>query len=212
MNDLFSLCIECVKTVVRGIFMLHSERRILPVFFILALGLLTGCVLPKLLCMGTGTYAGLSSLYSFQVYENISLNLKSLFFYVVSVRLRTLLFLWMSGFTTIGFLFHLGYAWWITASGAMLLSLFGLRSGYQGLLHFCCCLFPQWILYAILWKKETAIWMQRKSGIFGLRDGVVEKIRKRDIAELGNLVLLCLLGCACEAFLGTWTLRFYLQL
>lgn len=189
-----------------------SERRILPLLLFPALGLLTGSALPELLRMGNGSYAGLSSLYSFRVYESISVDLPDLFLYVAQTRLWTLLFLWMSSFTSLGLLFHLCYAWWVAASFAMLLSLFVLRSGMQGILLFFCCVFPQWLVYAILWKREAASWIRRERGGQEITGVTVKRIRKKDAAELLGLAALCLFGCACEAFLGTWTLKLYLRL
>ncbi|MCD7746431.1 MAG: hypothetical protein LUI13_14315 [Lachnospiraceae bacterium] len=202
--------------------------RILPVLLVLALGLLTGSALPRLLHMGTGSYAGLASEYAFRAYENADANGWDLFFYVSLVRLRTLLILWMSSFSTLGMLFHLGYAWWIAASGAMLLSLFGLRDGFQGMALFACSILPQWILYGILWKREADAWMERLRGSFGECSDfgtafacggasgrgrrAAWKIGRKDFSEFVSLVVICLFGCACEAFLGTWTLRLYLRL
>jgi len=111
---------------------IHSLRSMLPVLLFLAFGLLTGTALPGLLQMGTGSYAGLASSYSFRVFENRSVNIWELFLYVGSVRMPVLLVLWMSSFTTLGIFFHLAYAWWLVASGGMLLALFAQSSGFQG--------------------------------------------------------------------------------
>lgn len=188
------------------------NRTTLLILLFLSTGLLSGCALPELLRMGTGSYAGFSSLYSFREYSTASVNSLDIFPCVASVRLRTLLFLWMSSFTTAGILFHLLYAWWLTASAAMLLSLFALRDGAHGILIFVCCLFPQWFLYGLMWRQEIGVWLQRLHGISGTSDTFVRVIRKNDLAELGRLLLLCVSGCACEAFLGKWTLQVFLQL
>ncbi|MCC8067264.1 MAG: hypothetical protein LIO94_09225 [Clostridiales bacterium] len=190
----------------------HLDQRIFPVLLFLAFGLLTGCALPELLKMHT---AGLSSMYGFQIFERSNQDGWDLLCYVVSVRLRTLLLLWLSSFTTIGILFHLGYLWWLLASGAMLLSLFGLRNGVQGILLFFCCIFPQWFLYGIVWKKEITVWIRRVQRFRGAAEtmpAALWKIRLEDIGELAGMGVTCLAGCACEAFLGTWTLRLFLQL
>lgn len=192
--------------------MSRLDRRILPVLLFLATGVLLGSALPELLGMGDGSYAGLSGIYSFRVYENSSSNPLDLFCYVASGRMRTLLLLWMSSFTSVGIIFHLGYAWWVISSGAMLLSLFGLRNGFQGIVLFGCCVLPQWILYAALWKREAVAWMRRNREQPVLTTGRIQKINGKDLQELVGLTVLCLVGCACEAFLGTWTLRLYLQL
>ncbi len=194
-------------------FRMHPPRRtLLPSLLFLSLGILSGCAMPKLLSMDSGAYASLASRYGFRVYESISRDSRELFFYVVSVRMPVLLFLWMSSFTSVGRLFHLGYAWWLAASGAMLLSLFGLRSGARGLLLFGCCIFPQWILYGAMWKQEMAAWLKRERESTEPAGTSVKGIRRQDIAQLLRLTALCLLGCACEAFFGTWTLDLYLSL
>ncbi len=190
----------------------QSYRNLLPALLFLSSGVLLGCVFPKLFLMDNGTYASLTSRYSFGVYETASRNGRELFLYVLSVRMPVLLVLWMSSFTTVGWLFHLGYGWWLAASGAMLLSLFGLRSGVYGILLFGCCIFPQWILYGIMWKQELTAWLKREHGFRINTGSSVKNIWRKDIAELVRLAVYCLLGCACEAFLGTWTLDLYLRL
>ncbi|MCC8052138.1 MAG: hypothetical protein LIP10_16120 [Clostridiales bacterium] len=189
-----------------------SYRNILSVLLFLSSGILLGCAFPKLFSMDNGVYASLASRYSFGVYEITSRNGRALFLYIISMRMPVLLFLWMSSFTTAGWLFHLGYAWWLASSGAMLLSLFGLRSGVYGILLFGCCIFPQWILYGLMWKQEMTAWMKREHGFREAAGSNVKNIRRQDIAELFRLMGLCVLGCACEAFLGTWTLDLYLRL
>jgi len=191
---------------------IHSLRSMLPVLLFLAFGLLTGTALPGLLQMGTGSYAGLASSYSFRVFENRSVNIWELFLYVGSVRMPVLLVLWMSSFTTLGIFFHLAYAWWLVASGGMLLALFAQSSGFQGGIQFCCCIFPQWIIYALLWKKEAIICFRRGRETPECFCGSVRKLQKKDFLELAELTALCVFGCACEAFLGTWLLRLYLRL
>ncbi|MCC8100817.1 MAG: hypothetical protein LIP11_00645 [Clostridiales bacterium] len=190
----------------------RSVREILPVLLFLAFGLLTGSALPGLLQMGSGNYAGLASSYSFRVYESLRVNAWELFGYVLSVRMPVLLILWMSSFTTLGILFHLGYAWWVVASGSMLVALFGQGSGFQGIAQFGCCIFPQWIFYAILWKREMAIWLRRGRGVPEGIGSSVQRLCRMDLMELAHLAAICILGCACEAFLGTWMLRLYLRL
>ncbi|MCD7957634.1 MAG: hypothetical protein LUG93_18185 [Lachnospiraceae bacterium] len=197
--------------------MTRLNRTILPVFLFLASALLFGSALPGLLDMGSGRYASLASLYGMQIYENASIDFRSLFFYVASVRMRTLLVLWLSSFTTVGLFFHLGYGWWLMASGAMLLSLFSLRSGFAGILSFAFCLFPQWIFYGILWKREMQSWVHRQGlrmggAGFEHKDRGFTPLWRKDIFEFLYLAAICLCGCACEAFLGTWTLQIYLRL
>ncbi|MCD7885249.1 MAG: hypothetical protein LUI87_16340 [Lachnospiraceae bacterium] len=200
--------------------MSRLNRTMIPVMLFLASAFLFGSALPGLLDMGSGRYASLASLYGFQIYENSSIEFRNLFFYITSVRLRTLLILWLSSFTAIGLLFHLGYGWWLTASGAMLLSLFGMRDGMEGVLHFGFCIFPQWIFYSILWKKEIVFWLRRQEQWKGQpenrgfyqRKGAFMPVLAANLSEMLSLGAICILGCACEAFLGTWMLQLYLRL
>ncbi|MCD7715006.1 MAG: hypothetical protein LUI39_00950 [Lachnospiraceae bacterium] len=190
----------------------QSYRKILSSLLFLSSGVLLGCAFPKLFSMDSGTWASLTSRYSFGVYERISRDCGDIFLNVASVRLPVLLFLWMSSFTSAGWLFHLGYAWWLAASGSMLFALFGLRNGIHGILLFGCCVLPQWMLYGMMWKRETASWLKRELAFGESATPGAKNIRRQDIAELLRLAALCLLGCACEAFLGTWTLDLYLRL
>lgn len=175
---------------------------------VLLSGFLAGTLVPELFRMGTGAYAGYLSMYGFQRYETTAVSPARLLPYLLSLRMRTLLFLWMSGYTAAGLLFHLLYAWWLAASAGMLLALFLLRGGYSGILLFVCSLFPQWILYAAMWKREAlSLWRRR----MGTQPDAAALARRRDLKELGGMAGLCALGCAAEAFLGMWLLKIFLQ-
>lgn len=179
---------------------------------VLLLGFFSGTAVPELLRMGTGTYAGFLSLYSFRKYEEGVVSAARILPYIAAGRLKTLLFLWMSSYTTAGLLFHFAYAWWLAASAGMLLSLFILRDGYEGLLLFFCCLFPQWILYGTMWQREIAFLLRQwRRGGTETGNRMLAALYSRDLMELGSMVALCLLGCAAETFLGTWTLKIFLQ-
>lgn len=215
--------------------MREQRRRQLLILFILLTGFFVGSALPELLHMGTGSYAGFFSLYSFQKYEIAEVAPWRIFPYVLSIRMQTLLFLWMSSFTAVGFLFHAAYIWWLAAAAGMLLALFTLRDGYEGLLFFSCCIFPQWIVYVAMWKREVQF-LFRKSGLQTWDTSMDEhqenfphpeekyvdylpresrRLRfhhPRDLADLAAMMGLCLLGCFAESFLGTWTLKIFLQI
>lgn len=76
---------------------------------------------------------------------------------------------------------------------------------------FGCCLLPQWILYASMWRRELSV-LFRKMRSTGYLTESVSSIYKAELVELASLVALCLAGCAAEAFLGIWTLRLFGQL
>lgn len=175
-------------------------------------GFLAGTLVPELFRMGTGDYAGLLSLYSLGKYESIHVSPEQVLPYIVSVRMKTLLFLWMSCYTSVGMLFHLGYAWWLASSAGLLLSLFMLRDGYGGILLFFCCVFPQWLVYLSMWKQELLFLLGRSGRSSQLLLGGAVPSRRSEIAGLGKMASLCLIGCAVEAFLGTWTLKIFLQI
>lgn len=180
------------------------------VILVLLSGFFAGVLTPELFRMGRGNYAGFASLYSFRKYETMAVSWKKILPCILSVRIRTLLFLWMSSFTTAGLLFHLIYGWWLAASAGMLIALFMLREGYGGILLFLCCLFPQWIWYAAMWRKELGFLFQKRHYDFAVQTQA-QPLRRRDMAELGKMMGLCLAGCAAEAFLGRWTLKIFLQ-
>lgn len=176
------------------------------------LGFLLGTALPEILRMGTGSYAGFVSLYSFSRFQEISPDPQRLFLYLVPVRIKALLFLWMSGYTAAGVLFHLCYLFWLTCSAGMLLSLFILRDGYEGILLFLCCLFPQWLLYGSVWKRELGIFLRRMEGNRYRERGALLSVPGRELQELGGMAGLCILGCGVEAWLGLWTLKIFLKI
>ena len=176
---------------------------------------LGGTAIPELIRMGTGDYSGFFSLYSFSLYEQREIQSWDLFFYIVKIRIFTLLFLWMSTYTAAGILFHLVYALWLAVLAGMLTALFALRDGYEGMLLLACCLLPQWILYTAVIKQEADILFRRNKAGMEMRMDRLSKraapLYRSDLAELLGMLLWCAAGCACEAFLGTWTLKIFLQ-
>lgn len=192
--------------------MVNLRQKMAIAVLVVLSGFLAGTLIPELFRMGTGDYAGLLSLYSLGKYESIHVSPKQVLPYIVSVRMKTMIFLWMSCYTPAGMLFHLGYACWLASSAGLLLSLFMLRDGYGGILLFFCCIFPQWLLYLSMWKQEL-LFLFRRSGRTGLPSpGTAAPSPKSEIAGLGKMAALCLAGCAAEAFLGTWTLKIFLQI
>ena len=208
---------------------MEKERRILISFGAAALlGLLAGVAAPKLFHMGDGSYAGFFSLYSFGKFEQLpDSDFPQLFWYLLVKRLRLICFLWMSSYTPIGFFAHLLLFFWIFFAGGMLLSLFLLREGTNGILLFLCCLLPQWILYVLAFRGELRLYfstygMERKwdYGVISGREGEprAESPAEYDRAmrasdfekslsgwmrrELLSMLMLCTVGCGMEAFIG----------
>ena len=122
----------------------------------LLFGTLAGVALPEVFRMREGTYAGFFSLYGMEKMQEMEVLLWPIFGYLLSSRLRTLLFLWMSSYTPLGLWMHLFFAGWLGCSGGMLLSLFALRQGVQGIGLFFCCTLPQWIFLRTAVEKGTA--------------------------------------------------------
>ena len=208
---------------------MEKERRILISFGAAALlGLLAGVAAPKLFHMGDGSYAGFFSLYSFGKFEQLpDSDFTQLFWYLLVKRLRLICFLWMSSYTPFGFFTHLILLFWIFFAGGMLLSLFLLREGTNGILLFLCCLLPQWILYILAFRGELRLYfstygMERKwdYGVISGREGEprAESPAEYDRAmrasdfekslsgwmrrELLSMLMLCTVGCGMEAFIG----------
>ena len=208
---------------------MEKERRILISFGAAALlGLLAGVAAPKLFHMGDGSYAGFFSLYSFGKFEQLpDSDFTQLFWYLLVKRLRLICFLWMSSYTPFGFFTHLLLLFWIFFAGGMLLSLFLLREGTNGILLFLCCLLPQWILYALAFRGELRLYfstygMERKwdYGVISGREGEpraespteydrekLESDFEKTLSgwmrrELLSMLMLCTVGCGMEAFIG----------
>ena len=208
---------------------MEKERRILISFGAAALlGLLAGVAAPKLFHMGDGSYAGFFSLYSFGKFAQLpDSDFTQLFWYLLVKRLRLICFLWMSSYTPIGFFAHLLLFFWIFFAGGMLLSLFLLREGTNGILLFLCCLLPQWILYVLAFRGELRLYfstygMERKwdYGVISGREGepraespaeydreMLESDFEKSLSgwmrrELLSMLMLCTVGCGMEAFIG----------
>lgn len=199
----------------------RKGRVLLPVLFAMLLGLLVGTALPELLHMGSGSYAGFFSLYSLRKFAHAQPARRWLLPYLAAVRLRPLLFLWMSVYTAAGLWLHLVYFFWLAASGGMLLALFVLREGYEGILLFGCCMFPQWILYASMWGKELQFFGRRfqngacRSGSeFAWPEEPEDfgKTAREEAHGLLQMAGLCLLGCCTEAYLGLWVMQLFQRL
>lgn len=162
--------------------MKRISNKYLPALLFVLSGLLAGAALPELMHMGDGSYAGFASLYAVQKFETSQIQYMDVFMYVLSVRIITLLFLWMSCFTPAGKLFHLLYFWWLAASGGMLLALFALKKGGQGLILFGCSLLPQWILYAAMWKRELGFLIGSQE-LMNSSEGLHQKIYQKEKKE-----------------------------
>ena len=195
-----------------GGFMKNARGKIVLSLLVIFGGFFVGTLMPELLKMGTGSYAGLLSLYSLKKYENASINTSRLYPYILSIRLQTLLFLWMSCYTAIGVMIHAVYFWWLACSAGMLLSLFMLQDGYRGILLFFFCVFPQWLVYASMWKREFLFLEKRRYREIYISLEETAGNGKEERKELLKLVLFCIFGCSVEAFLGTWTLKIFLQI
>lgn len=180
----------------------RRKRKLFVAVLVLTAGFAAGTAAPEAFRMGTGNYTGFFSLYSFGKYGAMEMEPLSLLPAVLSVRLKTLLFLWMSSYTAAGLLFHLAYGGWLAASAGMLLALFALRGGIRGLALFACCLFPQWIVYGEVCRREMRFLLSRPATAAG----------RHGLAALAQMVGLAVFGSACEAFLGTWTLKIYLRM
>lgn len=194
---------------------MHTEyHRQIFLWLLLLSGFLAGSALPELLHMGTGTYAGFFSLYGLQKYQAAQADIGRVFSYVLTARLRPLLFLWMSSFTTAGLLFHAFYFWWLAAASGMLLALFVLRSGMNGMLLFGCCLFPQWILYAAMWREEAEFLIRKQKNSPQMQICAVPAghLWRTDLWMLARLAGYCLMGALTETFLGNWTMKIFLEL
>ncbi len=189
---------------------MEQRKKILLVLLLVGLlGLLAGTALPELFHMGTGSYAGFVSLYGFQKYGQMQVDVLRLFSYLVVIRARTLAFLWMSTYTPAGLLVHVGYLFWLTASAGMLLALFVLRDGYEGILLFLCCIFPQWIPYASVWRMEVRFFL-RRFGEGAQREGSFRLPRGGQLSGAVRMALLTFFGCAAEACLGPYILKLLL--
>lgn len=192
--------------------MTEKRRRLWLLFGAAALlGLLAGTALPEWMRMGEGTYAGFFSLYGYQKFQEITVRPWELFPYIAAGRIRMFLFLWMSAFTPAGALFHSFYLFWTAAAAGMLLSLFVLRGGYEGILLFLCCIFPQWLLYASVWRQELLFFLHsRERKPYAALDGQ-PGAAGLDLKKLALMLAVCMLGCLLEAYPGLWTLKIFLR-
>ena len=175
----------------------------------LLFGILAGVALPEVFRMREGTYAGFFSLYGMKKMQEMEVLLLPIFGYLLSSRLRTLLFLWMSSYTPLGLWLHLFFTGWLGCSGGMLLSLFALRQGVQGIGLFFCCTLPQWIFYtaALLFYANSK---KRQSRIVGWNSW---QDRTRQLAEAGLVTGCVLLGTFVESFVNpavfAWVLKIF---
>lgn len=197
---------------------MKKEGRILISFGAAALlGVLAGVAAPELFHMGDGSYAGFFSLYSFGKFAQLpDTDFAQLLWYLMVKRLRLLFFLWMSSYTPLGFFLHLLLVFWTFFSGGMLLSLFLLREGTNGILLFLCCLLPQWILYALAFRAEFRQYFIRHRSFGEWSDGMIsnpeETFSGRVKGEFVSMLAFGLIGCGMEAFIGLRLLQVFLQL
>lgn len=163
--------------------------------------------------MGSGDYIGLFSLYSLKKFRYREINSRRILMYILPVRFRALLFLWMSSYTWAGVILHLIYGCWICLSAGLLLALAVLRQGNSGIVMFGGCLLPQWLFYAEMWKTELHE-LQRlmfRGKILTETEGGRERW-KIPAFNLAKMIILCVCGCVTEAYAGMWSIKFFLKL
>ena len=178
----------------------------------LLFGILAGVALPEVFRMREGTYAGFFSLYGMKKMQEMEVLLLPIFGYLLSSRLRTLLFLWMSSYTPLGLWLHLFFTGWLGCSGGMLLSLFALKQGVQGIGLFFCCTLPQWIFYGLQWKKELQLFLSHTLPREDFSAGVFPYPSRRAKIDWIAMVLYCISGCAAETVLGLWSVKIFLKI
>ena len=178
----------------------------------LLFGILTCVAFPELFRMRDGTYAGFFSLYGMKKVQEMEIMLWPIFSYLLSSRLRTLLFLWMGSYTPVGLWLHLLFAAWLGCSGGMLLSLFALRQGTQGIGLFFCCTLPQWIFYGLQWKKELQLFLSHTMTREVFTVEALSYPPRRAHIDWIAMVLYCVSGCAAETFLGLWSVKIFLKI
>ncbi len=176
-----------------------------------AAGFFLGILIPELIHMGGGSYAGLVSVYGLREFETERLDILSLLPYVAGVRLRTILFLWMSCYTPPGLFLHMAYLFWICLLSGILLSVFVLRQGYMGFLLFLCCLLPQWMLYLSAFARELRFLRKKRQLSYGSGPPSVRPMRLADWKELAGMLLLMAAGSAVEAGVGLKVFQIFLQ-
>jgi hypothetical protein len=175
------------------------------------LGIFFGALIPELLHMSSGTYAGLLSAYALQGFERTTPETGAMLYYILRSRITGLLLLWMSSYTALGLLFHIFILFWLGLSFGLLLSVFLLRQGYHGILLLLCGLLPQWIIYLSVLRKEFIFFTEksnRPSDSSSLPSG--SKIR-RELSEFAKMLSACLVGCILETWFGMYVFRLFLH-
>ncbi len=176
-----------------------------------AAGLFLGILLPELGRAGGGSYAGLVSVYGLREFERKSLDVLSLFPYVAGVRLRTILFLWMSSYTPPGLFLHMAYLFWLCFLAGILLAVFVLRQGYGGIFLFLCCLLPQWLLYLSVFARELRFLWRKRQLSSGGDQAAVRTAGREDWKELAGMLLFMTAGALVEAGAGLKVFQIFLQ-
>lgn len=176
-----------------------------------AAGFFTGILIPELMRMGGGSYAGLVSIYGMREFQEEKLDVLSLFPYVAGARLRMFLILRISCYAPFGLFLHMAYFFWICLSAGILLSVFVLRQGGSGVLLFLCCMFPQWLLYLSAFAREITFLEERKRLSYGACQPASPKMRREDRKNLAGLLLLTAAGIVVETCVGLKVFQIFLQ-
>ena len=176
-----------------------------------AAGFFAGILLPELIRMGGGSYAGLISLYGLGEFREKRLDLPARFPYVAGVRLRAFLFLRISCYAPFGLFVHMAYLFWICLSAGILLSVFVLRQGGSGVLLFLCCMFPQWLFYLSALAREIKFLEEKRRMSYGACQPDSPKLKKEDRKNLAGMLFLAAAGTAAEVCVGLRVFQIFLQ-
>lgn len=123
-----------------------------------------------------------------------------LFFYVLGLRLRTLILMLLLSATPLGRFVRYGYTAWYGLSFGMILTAAYAVYGVKGLWLVCICLFPQILFYIpafmLLYRTSGRIYEQYACG-YG------EMSRQQLLMNVGVILLLGLLGCLTEGYVNS---------
>lgn len=179
---------------------------------LLCMGIVGGLLLPRWMNENAGIRMELLSASSFQKYSDLELNYKNLLGKIMFSRVSLFLILYFSGYSAAGFWMLSMVMFVLGVSAGFLGVLSVLELGYNGVLFWCCALFPQWLFYGWAGRWLVRFMERRRKRTEFCKVNVPPAFDGRAMAEFLKMLCMISIGILGEAYWNPRILQFFLRI
>lgn len=183
---------------------MHRGR--LPLWPIFLAGLLAGMLIMNMEKSLFLENTGVLDEYSLYHMKYMTVDSSALFYYVLRIRLKSILTLVVFATTYLGLVVCIGASFWYGLSAGSFLAAVMIRYGIKGLLFAFTGIFPQYILYVpamvglLIWCENVNRSIYFRSTLETEQEGGNNWPKR--LLKLVMIILMFLLGCLLESFVN----------